>query len=78
MGYYPIEMALDSDLGLRSSGLGFGVSRTDLGVALFAGNPGVDLPHLLPSSYANGALADEIRNLSFRRQRPQDRSHTNE
>ena len=84
MGYCPTEMALDSDLGLRvsfglrSSGFGFELARPGLRAALVAGNPGVDSPPLLASSYANGALADEIRNISFRRQRPQDRSHTNE
>jgi hypothetical protein len=84
MGYYPTEMALDSDLGLRisfglrSSGFGFELSRPGLRAALVADNPGVDSPPLLASSYANGALADEDRNICFPRPRLQDRSHTNE
>jgi hypothetical protein len=84
MGYYPTEVALDSDLGLRisfglrSSGFGFGVSRTDLGAALSVGIPGVDSVPLLASSYANGALSDENRNICFPRPRLQDRSHTND
>ncbi len=84
MRYCLTKMALDSNLGLRisfglrSSGFGFGVSRTVLGVALSVGIPGVDSPPLLASSSVNGALADENRNICFRWPRLQDRSHTNE